>query len=144
MSRRVFGPRFVVEAIFLAVVALVAGFAGLEWTAIVLVMVLAYLLVVVFDVAVSRTGAWPGKGAVSRRRERADETSVALPPPIELEPRHVHVVPRDPDPDAQPVLTGVPDPIPEPELEPEPAPEPISPADEVELVEARAGARTGA
>src|SRR6187402_2982512 len=137
MSRRVFGPRFVVEAIFLAVVALVAGFAGLEWTAIVLVMLLAYLLVVVFDVAVSRTGAWPGKGTVSRRREHADETSVPLPPPTELEPRHVHVVPRDPDAAAQPVLTRLPDPTPEPEPEPEPAPEPIPPAAEAELVEAQ-------
>ena len=67
-------------------------------------MVLAYLLVVVFDLAVSRTGAWPGKGAVSRRRDRPDETSVAPPPPTELEPRHVHVVPRDSDPADQPVL----------------------------------------
>lgn len=131
-----FGPRFVVEAIFLAVVALVAGFAGLEWTAIVLVMVLAYLLVVVFDLAVSKTGAWPGKGAVSRRRERLDETSVITPPPpVDLEPRHVHVVPREPDFAAQPVLERVPDPTPEPEPEPEPAPEPIPPAAEVELVE---------
>ncbi|MGI8861346.1 MAG: hypothetical protein ACR2GV_01275, partial [Gaiellaceae bacterium] len=59
---------------------LVAGFAGLEWTAIVLVMVLAYLLVIVFDVAVSRTGAWPAQGAVRRRtRGRAEETPAAPP-----------------------------------------------------------------
>ena len=117
-----FGPRFVVEAIFLAVVALVAGFSGLEWTAIVLVMVLAYLLVVVFDVAVSRTGAWPGQATMQRRRELAEETPAPLPPPTQLEPKHVHVVPREPDLAAQPVLERVPDPIPEPEPDPEPAP----------------------
>lgn len=129
-----FGPRFVVEAIFLAVVALAAGFAGLEWTAIVLVMVLAYLLVVVFDVAVSRTGAWPGQSSVQRRREPTERPAVSLPP-TELEPRHVHVVSREPDPAAQPVLTRVPDRIIEPELEPEPAAEPISPVAELELAE---------
>ncbi|MBA3384072.1 MAG: hypothetical protein H0T20_05395, partial [Actinobacteria bacterium] len=113
-----------------------AGFAGLEWTAIVLVMVLAYLLVIVFDVAVSRTGAWPGQGAVRRRtRGRAEETPAAPPAPTELEPRHVRVVPREPDPAAQPVLERVPEPIPGPELEPAPAPEPLTPAAELELEE---------
>jgi len=126
----VFGPRFVVEAIFLAAVALVAGFAGLEWTAIVLVMVLAYLLVVVFDVAVSRAGAWPGQGALRGRRERVDESPAAAPVSSELEPRHVHVVPREPAAAAQPVLERRPEPVPEPELEP--APEPIPPAAELE------------
>ena len=130
-----FGPRFVVEAIFLAVVALVAGFSGLEWTAIVLVMLLAYLLVVVFDIAVSRTGAWPGQGAVRPRRERPDESSPEPPSATMPEPKHVHVVPRESEPAAQPVLTRAPEPMPEPELEAEPAPEPIPPAAELELAE---------
>jgi hypothetical protein len=127
----VFGPRFVVEAIFLAVVALVAGFAGLEWTAIVLVMVFAYLLVVAFDLAASRMG----QGGLRSRDEDADEMWAPPAPSAELEPRHVHVMPREPDPAAQPVLERVSEPVPEPELEPEPAPEPLPPAAELEVAE---------
>ena len=38
MRRRVFGPQFIIEALFLAAVALAAGFAGLDPVAIVLLM----------------------------------------------------------------------------------------------------------
>src|SRR5215207_3651734 len=131
VSRRVFGPRFVVEAIFLAVVALVAGFAGLEWTAIVLVMAFAYLLVVAFDLAASRMG----QGGLRSPDEDADGMWAPPAPSAEPEPRHVHVMPRESDPAAQPVLQRVSEPVPEPELEPEPAPEPLPPAAELEVAE---------
>ena len=126
-----FGPRFVVEAIFLAVVALVAGFAGLEWTAIVLVMAFAYLLVVAFDLAASRMG----QGGLRSPDEDADGMWAPPAPSAEPEPRHVHVMPRESDPAAQPVLQRVSEPVPEPELEPEPAPEPLPPAAELEVAE---------
>src|SRR6266545_4733779 len=113
---RALGPRFLVEAIFLVVVALVAGLAGLRWTAIVLVMALAYLLVVVFEIVVSRAGVFPGQDAFRRRRE-VEPPAVEPTPPMP-EPQHVHVIPREPDPTAQPVLERRHEPEPEPEPEP--------------------------
>src|SRR6266545_2027489 len=130
---RALGPRFLVEAIFLVVVALVAGLAGLRWTAIVLVMALAYLLVVVFEIVVSRAGVFPGQDAFRRRRE-VEPPAVEPTPPMP-EPQHVHVIPREPDPTAQPVLERRHEPEPEPELEAPPAPEPLPPALEPLLVE---------
>jgi hypothetical protein len=123
---RAFGRRFLVEALFIVVVALIAGLAGLEWTAIVLVIGLAYLLVVAFELAVARTGTWPGRETLARREEGAPEPM--------SEPRHVHVLPLEPEPAAQPVLESRPEPVPEPEPDAPPAPEPIPPAAELELV----------
>lgn len=119
---RAFGRRFLFEALFIVVVALVAGFAGLEWTAIVLVIGLAYLLVVAFELAVARTGTYPGEGALVRRAEPGDAPLDAVP-----EHRHVHVLATEAEPAAQPVLELQPEPMPEPELEPPPMPEPIPP-----------------
>ena len=99
---RSFGRRFLLESLFIVVVALVAGFAGLEWTAIVLVIGLAYLLVVAFELAVARTGTWPGQATLTRRPE---PEPVPEPLPESLpEHRHVHVLPTAAEPEAQPVL----------------------------------------
>lgn len=118
---RAFGPKFLLEVVFLAAVAVATVVAGLEWTAIVLVMALAYLLVVVFDVSISRLRA------LQRPRERAVEPASPSAP----EPQHVHVIPRETA--DQPVLERRLEPVPEPEPEPPPAPEPVPPAAEPEL-----------
>ncbi len=118
MKRRVFGPQFIVEVLFLAAVALVVGFAGLDPIWIVLVMAVAFLLVVAFDLTLSRAA----------RRRKAAEPAVAEP--VQLEPAHVHVLATAPEPDVQPVLVAREESMPEPELEPPPAPEPIPPAEE--------------
>jgi hypothetical protein len=51
------------------------------------------------------------------------------------EAQHVRVLPRDPDPTAQPVIERRPEQLPEPELEAPPAPEPLPPAEEMMMTE---------
>lgn len=121
---RAFGPKFLLEVVFLAAVAIVTVIADLEWTAIVLVMALAYLLVVVFDVSLTRTRAL-------RARVAPAVEGTSAPPPAESQ--HVHVIPREPDPADQPVLERRVEPVPEPEPEAPPAPEPLPPGAEQEL-----------
>src|SRR5215211_3396118 len=97
---------------FIAAVALVAGFGGLEPLAIVLAIGLAYLLVVVLEVAISRAGAWPGQ----RAPQPADAPPEVAYAPALPEHQHVHVVPREQEGAAQPVLAA----RPAREAEPEP------------------------
>jgi hypothetical protein len=125
-----FGPRFVVEAVFLVAVATIAGLAQFPTEAIVLVMALAWLLVAGVEWALARPGAL---AALRRRAEStglAERVDAGAP-----EAQHVRVLPRDPDPTAQPVIERRPEPLPEPELEAPPAPEPLSPAAEVSASE---------
>jgi hypothetical protein len=117
---RAFGPKFLLEVVFLAAVAVATVVADLDWTAIVLVMAVAYLLVVVFDVSISRT----------RARPRPQPEPVAEPARTPGH-QHVHVIPREPADQA--VLERAVERVPEPEPEAPPAPEPISPAAEQEL-----------
>jgi hypothetical protein len=120
-----FGPRFVVEAIFLVAVATIAGLAQFPTEAIVLVMALAWLLVAGVEWALARPGAL---AALRRRAESTGLTErVDAGAP---EAQHVRVLPRDPEPTAQPVIERRAEPLPEPELDAPPAPEPLSPAAE--------------
>jgi hypothetical protein len=112
-----FGPRFVVEAIFLVAVATVAGLAQFPTEAIVLVMALAWLLVAGVEWALARADT----SSARRRRAEAGEPAA----------QHVRVMPRDSEPDDQPVLVRQREPVPEPDLEAPPAPEPVSPAAEL-------------
>jgi len=114
-----FGPRFVVEAIFLVAVALVAGLAALPWTAILLIMLLAWGFVAVVEWAISR--------AASAQAEPAEGAPAVVREPEPVVP-HVRVIPTEPEPTAQPVLEAPPAPepqLPEPEPEPKPEPEPV-------------------
>jgi hypothetical protein len=125
-----FGPRFVVEAIFLVAVATIAGLAQFPTEAIVLVMALAWLLVAGVEWALARPGA------LAALRRRAESTGLAERVDAgAAEAQHVRVLPRDPEPTAQPVIERRTEPLPEPELEAPPAPEPISPAAEVSTSE---------
>jgi outer membrane biosynthesis protein TonB len=121
VRRRVFGPQFIIEALFLAAVALAAGFAGLDPVAIVLLMAVAFLLVVAFDLLLTR--------ARRGSPELAEPEAALLP----AEPAHVHVLEIAPEPDPQPVLVAAQqEEEPTPEPEPPPAPEPIPPVAEPE------------
>jgi hypothetical protein len=124
-----FGPRFVVEAMFLVLVAGVAGLAQFPTEAIILVMALAWLLVAGVEWALARPRAFPG-GVLPRRRAQP------LPPAPQLdEAQHVRVLPREVDPSAQPVIERRPEPSPPPELDAPPAPEPTPPVVEPALAE---------
>ena len=106
----VFGPRFVVEAIFLVAVALVAGLAQFPTEAIVLVMALAWLLVagvVVFDVPARATRcAGAPRAPVSPSAARTGPRGTARARPA-----------TRPGSDVQPVIERRMEPFPEPELE---------------------------
>lgn len=117
-----FGPRFLLEALFLVLVAVVAGLADVPTPGIVLVMAAAWLLTAGVEWAASReraraeregsdalaggepkpTRADRTRRAWFRRRER--EQPVAEPPERIVVAPHVRVLPQEPDPAAQPVL----------------------------------------
>lgn len=120
-----FGPRFLLEALFLVLVAVVAGLADLPTRAIVLVMFAAWLLTAGVEWAASRERARAASeepealpvveetgGAPPERRRRrlwrrarpetAEGAQVEVEPPVTLP--HIRVIPREPDPAAQPVL----------------------------------------
>ena len=142
-----FGPRFLLEALFLILVAVVAGLADVPTRGIVLVMAAAWLLTAGVEWAASReraraeregTDALAGGEPTStgadrtlrtwlRRRER--EQPVAEPPEQIVVAPHVRVLPQEPDPAAQPVLER---PAPEPEalVEASAAPEHLPPPPE--------------
>ncbi len=69
-----------------------------------------------------------------RARRKTDERPAEPSPPAATEHQHVHVTPREPDSESQPVLERRLEPVPEPEPEPPPAPEPLPPAAEAELL----------
>ncbi|MGE5689377.1 MAG: hypothetical protein ACM33B_02355, partial [Pseudomonadota bacterium] len=56
MARRLLGPRFVPEAVFLLIVAAVALLLELTWPALIATMFAAWLLVAVLEIALSRAG----------------------------------------------------------------------------------------
>jgi hypothetical protein len=148
-----FGPRFLLEAMFLVLVAVVAGLADLPTRAILLVMLAAWLLTAGIEWAASReraraareepeaaavvegAGAAPPAGQRRRlwRRSRPEAPEAG---PVEVKPPvtapHIRVIPREPDPAAQPVLER---PAPEPAAlvdgvaaAPEPTPVPDAPS----------------
>jgi hypothetical protein len=70
------GPRFALEVAFLIALAIGAGFAELEATAIVAVMAVAWLLICLFELAVWAEG--PRFPAFQRRAEVAKEEPAEL------------------------------------------------------------------
>ena len=76
--RRVFGPRTVVEAAFLVAVPITANELGAHWPAIVGASIVAYLLVVLVEVALLRDrrgGARPKLGVPRPSREPKPKTA---------------------------------------------------------------------
>jgi hypothetical protein len=115
--RRVFGPRTVIEAVFLVAVPVGSLMAGLGPYAIVAASAIGYLAVLLVEALLWRRGA-PAEAA---RSATAPVAPVAVPEPErepEPEPEPVAAEP-EPEPEPEPVAAE-----PEPELEPEPEPEP--------------------
>ncbi len=122
----VVGPRFLLEAGFIIAVAVVAGIKRLDTVWIVVVMGVAWLLVAVLEIVLSR------RRSRARSVEPQREEPQAAPPPVEpvavaATPEAVVPTPepelepaREPEPE-RPQLVAVPAP---PEAHPEPEPEP--------------------
>jgi hypothetical protein len=141
--RRVFGPRTVVEAVFLVAVPVIALAAGQSPAVIVACSAVAYLGVIVFEAVLWRnrpqdgkprpTGAEPPVEIPETVRGLAvadpepEPAPVSEPDPVpEPEPESERVLRPVPAPAPEPVaLAAVPDPVPEPEPEPEPEPAPV-------------------
>ena len=138
MLRRVLGPRFVPEAVFLLVVAGVALLLELTWPALIATMFAAWLGVAVLEIALSRRRpeAAPVVAAEATAPEPVSEVEpepelVPPPPPVDPAPPALEpVVDPEPgpvvEPGPEPVVEPEPEPVvdPEPEAEPEPEPEP--------------------
>ncbi len=118
-----FGPRFLLEAVFLVLVAVVAGLADIPARGIILVMAAAWVLTAAVEWAASRERARaeldepevspvvapsPEEPATEARegRQFRTETDEPLPETSERDvpASHVRVLPQEPDPAAQPVV----------------------------------------
>jgi hypothetical protein len=138
--RRAFGPRTAFEAAFLVAVPVVALAVGLGPYAIVAASAVGYLLILVLEAMLWRTGSKlpklrAGPASSPQAPKPVEEVAVVTPQPEqpepdpepEPEPTPAPVAEEPgPEPEQQPepvrVLQSVPDL--EPELEPEPEPEP--------------------
>jgi hypothetical protein len=111
--RRVFGPRSVVEAVFLVAVPVVALAIGYGRWAIIGASGVAYLLVLLLE-------------AVLWRTQRAAKPAPAVARTV---PVVTHEPPQPPEPTPEPEVVPEPEPEPEPvrALEPVPEPEPAAP-----------------
>ncbi|HXY81509.1 MAG TPA: hypothetical protein VEH55_09075 [Gaiellaceae bacterium] len=118
--RRVFGPRFAVEAAFVVAVPVVALLLGLGATDTIAASALGYLLVLVVEVTLWREGAplleavrarraargaqkqsaaaWPTPAAPTVEPAPVPEPEAAPEPVVSRQPEHVHVLPAAPPP----------------------------------------------
>ncbi len=133
-------PRLALEAVFLVLVALLAGLADLSTTAIVVVMAVAWALVVLSEwAAAAKRARWRLDSVATPLDEPAagasDSTGPWSIPVVEAtvveapdrSESHTVVTKLPPEPEAEPepVLEAQPEPEPQqPDTEPEPKPEP--------------------
>src|SRR6266542_927195 len=127
--RRAFGPRTAFEAAFLVAVPVVALAVGLGPYAIVAASAVGYLLILVLEAMLWRTGSKlpkprPGLASSPQAPQPVESVPVVTPrpeqPEHEPEPEPTPVtVAEEPAPEPEPVR--VLQSVPEPELEPEPA-----------------------
>jgi outer membrane biosynthesis protein TonB len=129
------GARFALEALFLVALAVGAGLADLRPLLIVLVMVAAWLLVALAEVAAERIERSPlsyllpsaTPAAEEEPQEvfgpQPEERTVVAPPLAEPEAAAEH------PPEPEPIPEPAPEPEPVPEPEPLPKPEPIAAAE---------------
>ncbi|SRR6266508_4290800 len=149
--RRAFGPRTAFEAAFLVAVPVVALAVGLGPYAIVAASAVGYLLILVLEAMLWRTGSKlpkprPGLASSPQAPQPVEAVPVVTPrpeqPEHEPEPEPTPVtVAEEPAPEPEPVrvLQSVPEP--EPELEPESELEPEPDAAEVVPIGIGAGPR---
>jgi hypothetical protein len=120
--RRVFGPRTVVEAVFLVAVPVVALALGFSAWPIIGASAVGYLIVLVVEGVLWRQERTPRPAPVAKAAQPA------APPP--QEPAHVSEPEPEPRPETEPETEPQPEPEPEPEtatvrvLQPVPDPEP--------------------
>jgi hypothetical protein len=140
------GLRFALEALFLVLLAIGAGFADLRPALIVIVMAVAWALVAVIEFTAERIAASPLSYLLPQRAEAQEEApertawpmpeerTVVAPPvrPAEPKPEAEAAPEPEPEPEPEPVVVLEPEPEPEPEPVPESEPEP-EPAPEPEL-----------
>ena len=107
--RKVFGPRTVVEAVFLVAVPVVVLILGQSPAVIIASAAVAYLLVLVFEALLWRN-----------RPEKPTPASATAEPAVEI-PETVRVLPQA-EPEPQPVSAPEPVTAPEPAAVPEPKP----------------------
>jgi hypothetical protein len=127
------GLRFALEALFLVLLAIAAGLAGLSAGFIVLVMAVAWLLVAIIEFTAERISASPLTYLLPQRAEPpADEEEARWPmpeertvvaPPEQAAPEPEPEPQPEPEPEPEPVLESEAEPEPQPEAEPEPQPE---------------------
>jgi len=121
------GLRFALEALFLVLLAIAAGLAGLSAGFIVLVMAVAWLLVAIIEFTAERISASPLTYLLPQRAEPpADEEEARWPMPEErtvVAPPEQAAPEPEPEPEPEPVLESEPEPESEPEAETEPEPE---------------------
>src|SRR6266536_3050367 len=143
--RRAFGPRTAFEAAFLVAVPVVALAVGLGPYAIVAASAVGYLLILVLEAMLWRTGSKlpkPRRGPASSPQAPQPVEAVPVVTPQPEQPEH------EPEPEPAPVTVAE-EPAPEPEpvralqsvLEPEPEPEPEPDAAEVVPIGIGAGPR---
>ncbi len=136
MLPRRLGVRFALEALFLVLLALGAGLAGLRPMLIVVVMASAWLLVALAELTAERiersplSYLLPGPAPVESEEPepifgpRPEERTVVAPPEPVVEPEADTEHPPTPDPTPEPAPE--PEPVPDPEPIPEPGPEPAA------------------
>jgi hypothetical protein len=118
------GVRFALEALFLVLLALAAGLAGLRPLYIVVVMAGAWLLVALAELTAERIERSPLTYLLpsSPPAEEEDEPKIFGPRPEE----RTVVAPPSSVPEQQAEVEPEPEPAPEPVPEPEPEPEPVT------------------
>ena len=117
--RRAFGPRTAFEAAFLVAVPVVALAVGLGPYAIVAASAVGYLLILVLEAMLWKTGAKPPE----LRTGPASSPQEAVAPPAPQPVEEVAVAAGQPESEPEPEATPAPvvdEPAPEPEPEPEP------------------------
>ena len=121
------GLRFALEALFLVLLAIAAGLAGLSAGFIVLVMAVAWLLVAIIEFTAERISASPLTYLLPQRAEPpADEEEARWPMPEErtvVAPPEQAAPEPEPESEPEPVLESEAEPEPQPEAETEPEPE---------------------
>jgi hypothetical protein len=115
--RRAFGPRTAFEAAFLVAVPVVALAIGLGPYAIIAASAVGYLLILVLEAMLWKTGAKPPE----LRSGPASAPQEAVAPPAPQPVEEVAVAARQPEPEPEATPAPV---VEEPASEPEPEPEP--------------------
>jgi outer membrane biosynthesis protein TonB len=123
----VFGPRFLIQAVFIIAVAVVAGIANVGTWSIIGLVAAAWILVALVEMGLWARQAKKRRPAAAREPEPEPEPIVVRRDPVPVrtpEPPLIAAAPPPPEPQPEPEAEPEPEPEaePEPEREPEPVP----------------------